>query len=72
MSILMRPVDSSNVEAIGYDSATKTLRVHFKNGGVYDYAGVPAEKHTALLEAKSVGGHLHRLINGAHPARRVS
>ena len=34
-------VESSNVEAIGYDKESETLQVEFKNGGIYQYFDVP-------------------------------
>ena len=38
--IVMIPVVSSNVESIGYDGSTQTLRVRFLNGSTYDYKNV--------------------------------
>lgn len=64
-------VKSSNVESVGYDPDTKTLQVSFKNGGVYNYAGVEPEKHKDLMAAKSIGGFIHTHIKGKH-AHRVA
>lgn len=36
----MQPVTSTNVAAVGYDAATRTMRVAFQHGGVYDYYDV--------------------------------
>lgn len=36
----MHPATSTNVLAVGYDPTTRTLRVQFRSGGVYDYIGV--------------------------------
>jgi len=36
----MTPVQSSNVLAVGYDSTTLTVFVHFLNGNVYNYKNV--------------------------------
>lgn len=60
------PVESGNVAAIGHDPDTNTLEVEFRNGGVYTYHGVDADKHAALMKADSVGGFLHANIKGAH------
>lgn len=47
---------STNVEEIGpYDIDTKTLRVVFKSGGVYEYYGVPLEVAVAFIESDSPG-----------------
>lgn len=64
--IKMQKVSSSNLDAIGYDPETKTLRVAFRNGSVYTYEDVDAEKHQALMKADSVGAHLNAHIKGAH------
>ncbi|WP_370359570.1 KTSC domain-containing protein [Kribbella pratensis] len=36
----MHHVTSTNVRAVGYDSSTRTMRVAFLNGRVYDYYDV--------------------------------
>lgn len=45
----MVPVVSNNVEFVGYDHATRTLRVTFRSGGTYDYYGVPVLLYEAML-----------------------
>lgn len=45
-------IESSNLEAIGYDTASKTLQVEFKNESVYNYLEVPEEVYQAFLLAK--------------------
>lgn len=62
----MHPVKSSNIESIGHDPETNTMRVRFQNGGMYDYAGVDAATHAAVMAADSPGSHLHRHIKGCH------
>lgn len=49
------PVTSSNIERVGYDAATQTLRVVFHGGRGYDYAGVDAETYANLKTAESKG-----------------
>ena len=65
------PVQSSNIRSIGHDPLTNTLEVEFVNGGVYQYDGVPAEKHSALVGAESIGRHLHQHIKQNHAARKL-
>lgn len=65
------PVTSSNLAAIGYDAANSQLHVKFKNGGVFVYSGVPADKHKALMAAKSIGSHFHAHIRNAHTAVKL-
>jgi len=62
--IEMKPVESSNIAAVGHDAARKVMRIQFSNGGLYDYHNVSAEQHQALLKAKSVGGHFHKHFRG--------
>jgi len=51
----MIQVTSSNVQAIGYDDQSGTLRVEFINGGTYDYYSVPQEIYVSFLSAPSKG-----------------
>ena len=65
----MTPVISDNVLAVGYESATSTLRVAFRSGGVYDYSGVDEPIFARMLQPhpwRAVG----RLVK-AHPYRQV-
>jgi hypothetical protein len=45
----MVPVVSDNVAFMGYDYATRALRVTFRSGGTYDYYDVPAFLYEAML-----------------------
>lgn len=67
----LTPVDSSNIEAVGYRD--RVLYVQFRNGGFYRYADVSPQTHEALLAAPSKGTFLHKLIvrNPAHPCARM-
>lgn len=45
----MQPLPRSRaVEEIGYESAARTLRIHFRGGGLYDYLDVPADVFNGL------------------------
>ncbi len=59
-------VQSSNVEAVGYDVDTMSLHVWFISGTQYMYSGVPEEIFHALLTADSVGSMLHREVKGTY------
>jgi hypothetical protein len=63
---------SSNIEAIGYDSDSNTLRIRFLNGTVYDYFGVSAELHQALMKAGSKGSFLNSRIKDKYRYKQVS
>jgi hypothetical protein len=58
--VTLVPVKSSNIKAVGHDPATNTLTVEFIGGDRYDYPGVTAEQHKALMAAPSIGQHLYR------------
>ncbi len=65
------PVVSSNIEAIGYDEDTSTLRVWFSNGSTYEYSNVPVLEFEQLKLAPSIGSYLARNIKGNYPYSRV-
>lgn len=63
-AIALTPVTSSQVKAIGYDAATKTLAVQFAHGAghLYHYPNVTAEQHAAFIGAESIGKHFGQHI----------
>lgn len=58
----LQHVESSNIEAIGYDTDTNELYVEFKNGSTYKYMGVPFETYQELMDAESHGTYLNANI----------
>ena len=55
-------VDSSQINEVGYDAASKTLGIRFKPGRTspaseYHYANVPPMVHRAMITAESVGSY---------------
>ena len=57
-------VDSSNVEAIGYNEDGQELHVQFLSGGYYIYQGVPRDIFDGLMYAPSKGSFLNREVKG--------
>ena len=55
-------VDSSNIEAIGYDETSQELHVQFLSGSTYVYYDVPSELFDAFVAAPSKGSFLNREI----------
>jgi hypothetical protein len=55
-----QPVSSSNVLSVGYDPDERTTEVEFKGGSVYRYHDVEPHEHEALVNADSIGSHLHK------------
>ena len=75
--IQMYDVDSSNVEAIGYDDVKKQLYIKFLSKGhpVYRYENVPQQYWEALLKADSKGSWTHwflKINDGEFPYTKVS
>lgn len=66
------PVESSNVESVGYDASKRILEVGFKGGTVYQYSEVPSTTHEALMKAGSVGSFLHREIKSRYECKKIA
>jgi hypothetical protein len=43
------PLPSRAVAAAGYDAGSRTLRILFHHGGLYDYLDVPKDVYDGLL-----------------------
>jgi hypothetical protein len=60
--VLRQVVTSQIIHSVGYDAATRTLEVQFRNGWLYRYDDVPVEIYRALLAADSHDRYLKRNI----------
>lgn len=73
-TISMTPVKSSQIHSIGYDPATQTLAVRFKERAsgkptsLYHYQNVTPANFDAFRNAESIGSHFYRHIK-PHDAR---
>ena len=65
-------VSSSNLASVAYDEAAQILEICFKNGGVYQYHGVPLSVYLGLMSAPSVGQYFHRFIKDNYPCYKVA
>ncbi len=65
------PVTSSNITEIGYDEASSTLEILFRNGRLYQYFDVPPQAHRELMAASSHGQYLNTHIKGQYRYARV-
>ena len=65
--IPLEHVESTAIEAIGYDAATQTLEVKFLSGKVYEYAPVTPDLYQAFLAAPSKGAFFNEQIKGIVP-----
>jgi hypothetical protein len=76
VGVVLVPVVSSQIAAVGYDPITRQLVVRFRGSdrwpeAIYSYAGVPAEIAAELIAAESPGAYFHRHIRqGGYPYRR--
>lgn len=57
------PVNSSNINSIGYDESSSVLEVEFRSG-LYQYFDVPAYIYDELMSADSHGVYLNANIKG--------
>lgn len=62
---------SKVLKSVGYDEATGTLEVEFKNGGLYEYVDVPPEEYLALMSAPSKGTYFGERIRDRYSFTRV-
>jgi len=67
----MTPVSSTNLASVGYDSETRTLRVEFKSGAVYEYYNVPEAEYQGLIDASSKGSYFHQNIKGRYSYSKI-
>lgn len=65
------PVQSSNIESIGYDHNAATLEVKFHSGEVYQYTNVPESVYKGLFDAESKGRYFHTNIRGKYPFNKI-
>lgn len=65
-------VESTTLATVAYDEARELLRLEFRSQAIYQYLGVPAIVHQALLSAPSKGGYFNQVIRGRFPYQRVS
>jgi hypothetical protein len=57
-------VESATVASVAYDASRELLQIEFRDRTVYQYFGVPAEVHDALMRAPSKGRCFNSLIRG--------
>lgn len=65
----MTPVQSSNVQAIGYDAEARELHVTWRSGKTSIYGDVAPGVAEAAVSAPSVGSYISRAVRGQHAHR---
>jgi hypothetical protein len=68
----MQRVESTSVDAVGFDPARNELTVRFISGGTYVYGMVPRAAFEALLEADSIGTFVNQRIKPRFPVRTAA
>ncbi len=63
--------DSSVIWSAGYDPATCTREVEFRNNCIYRYLCVPLEEWMALEDAESEGAHFSAHIRNDYECWRL-
>lgn len=66
-----QPVSSSNLLSVGYDAASETLEVEFKNEHIYQYYNVPQFMYEQLMQAPSLGVYFNTNIRNAYACSRL-
>ena len=70
--MIVTAVKSTTLKSIAYDESAAVLRLEFRSRAVYDYLGVPATVHAALLLAPSIGACFNGIVRGCYPYCRVT
>jgi len=55
-------VNSSAMQAVGYDPETRLMKIQFTSGNVYDFCGVPEHVYAGLMSAFSKGTYYNDYI----------
>ncbi|WP_082323363.1 KTSC domain-containing protein [Xanthomonas oryzae] len=64
-------VSSSNLVSAGYDSASETLELEFKDGSVYQYYNVTDHLYQQFVHAPSKGQFFNAYIKNVLPFSKV-
>jgi hypothetical protein len=60
-------VASSAIAAVGYDPASRRMKIRFTQGHTYDFCRVPERVFTAFLKARSKGTYYNDCIKDRYP-----
>ena len=67
----MKPVNSSNLSAVGYEAQMMQLYVRFRSGALYVYYDVPVRIYEGLMKASSHGKYHDAFIKNAYRYKRL-
>lgn len=66
----MKPIRSSNIEAVGYESGA--LYIQLRSGRVYKHTGVPEDLFRNMISASSPGNYYRGFIETMYQRTQVS
>jgi len=61
------PVNSGDIEGIGYDEKSRILEIEFEDGSIIQYSEVPPSEHQGIMNAASKMGYLQANIEKRYP-----
>jgi len=67
----VQELDSKHIEAVHYESETRTLQIRFRKGGVYSYSDVPEHVYQGLIEADSASDFFRTNVKGVFDFERL-
>ena len=67
----LEPVESSMIQAAGYDEKSSTLEVVFNSGKTYRYFEVPKTVYLELMESDSKGSYMLSDVIDCFPYEQV-
>lgn len=69
--IEMTPISSSNIDSVGYDEDSQTLKVKFIKSGEYVYFNVEPAIFQGLRDASSVGSYFNVNIKNFYSYEKI-
>ncbi len=60
-------VESSMINAVGYNAESQEMLVIFNSGKSYRYQGVPKKVYEGLLAAESKGSYMNTFVIDMYP-----
>ena len=64
-------VESSMIQAFGYDEDNETLLVIFNSGKTYQYSEVPKDTYEELLASDSKGSYMRSFVIDCYPCTQM-
>lgn len=69
--MIRKPVSSSSLKSVGYDSTDELLEVEFINENIYHYFQIPFTVYSELMTAASHGSYFSTNIHYNYQYSRI-